>query len=230
MFSFFQNFSNYTWWDLLLIPAVLLTLIIHELCHGLAAYGLGDPTAKRMGRLSLNPVRHLDPIGALMLLVVGFGWAKPVRVDSRYFEKPKRDMALVALAGPVSNFLLSILAIGGIRLLTLFSGVAKELYVLVYFPDAVGIPVAILGRFLLYLATISAGLGLFNLIPIPPLDGSKVLGAFLPDRYYWKLMQYERFGMIILIVLIMFGSISDSLAQVRDVLLNVFFSIFGLSN
>jgi Zn-dependent protease len=175
--------------DLLLqvIPA-LLCIMIHEICHGAAAYALGDRTAARQGRLSLNPLRHIDPFGLLMLAVFHFGWAKPVSVDMRNFKNPKRGMAITALAGPVSNFVLAalVLLVFGLLYGSLSTGET--------------------GRFVLRLlnttAYLSIALGLFNLIPFPPLDGAKVLFSFLPDRLYMRLMVLERYGMLILIVLV----------------------------
>jgi Zn-dependent protease len=200
-----------------MLIGVLLCLSVHELCHGLAAYALGDPTAKRMGRLSVNPIRHLDPIGSLMLLVAGFGWARPVQVDPRYFENPKRDMALVALAGPVSNFVLAFLMVGGLKF-TLSPGNF--------------VPTGTVGLFLFYLffstATMSIGLGIFNLVPIPPLDGSKVLASFLPSRFYWQLMQIERYGMFILLFLVMTGSMRGFIGNFLDGILSLFMRVFGI--
>lgn len=176
--------------------AVLLCLTVHETCHGLAAYALGDPTARDHRRLSLNPFRHIDWLGLAMMLLAGFGWAKPVPVDPRYFKKPKQGMALTALAGPVSNLLLALLAVF----------LSREIYL--YFPYSRG--GALVFEFLLYtLAPLSIGLGLFNLLPIPPLDGSKVLGAFLPDAAYFGLMRYERYGMFLLLALSWFGVTGD---------------------
>jgi Zn-dependent protease len=172
---------------LLRVAAVFLCLTIHETCHGLAAYALGDPTAKQMHRLSLNPLRHIDWFGLLMMFVCGFGWAKPVPVDMRYFKKPKQGMAITALAGPVSNFLLALLLLFCSKLIYLYaaySTVSKVAY-----------------QFLVTTSMLSVGLGLFNLIPIPPLDGSKVLAVVLPDRTYYQLMRWERYGMILLLVL-----------------------------
>ena len=172
--------------------AVLICLTVHETCHGLAAYHLGDPTAKSMHRLSFNPLRHIDWLGLAMMFFVGFGWAKPVPVDPRYFKKPKQGMAVTALAGPVSNLLLAALAIGISKVICLYAPYSTVL-------DGVFV-------FLLYiLAPLSVGLGLFNLLPIPPLDGSKVLGALLPDRTYFRLMRYERYGMLVLLALSYFG-------------------------
>jgi Zn-dependent proteases len=192
MSSFGTVLKNLDWGylvDLLLqiIPA-LLCIMIHEICHGAAAYALGDRTAATQGRLSLNPLRHVDWFGLLMLAVFHFGWARPVSVDIRNFKHPKRDMALTALAGPVSNFVLAALALFVFGLLFRSLNGNKT------------------GEYLLDLlnsmAYLSVSLGLFNLIPFPPLDGSKVLFAFLPDRAYVRMMYLERYGMIALIVIV----------------------------
>ncbi len=180
------------------VLAVLLCLTVHETCHGLAAYALGDPTARDRRRLSLNPLRHIDWLGLAMMLFAGFGWAKPVPVDPRYFKKPKQGMALTALAGPVSNLLLAFLAMLFCHkvldgLVMVEDGAAYLLYIFLH----------------LYAAPLSIGLGLFNLLPIPPLDGAKVLGAFLPDRTYFGLMRYERYGMFLLLALSWFGVTGD---------------------
>jgi len=177
---------------ILRVAAVFLCLTVHEVCHGLAAYSLGDPTAKSMRRLSLNPVRHIDWFGLIMMFAAGFGWAKPVPVDARYFKNPKRGMAITALAGPVSNFVLALLLIL----------ISKLIYL--YMPYT-AMWDAIFGFCLYTAAPLSIGLGLFNLLPIPPLDGSKVLAVFLPDRTYYLLMYYERYGIILLLALSWLG-------------------------
>lgn len=174
---------------LLRVAAVFLCLTIHETCHGLAAYALGDPTAKRAHRLSLNPLRHIDWLGLIMMVAAGFGWAKPVPVNPNYFKKPKQGMALTALAGPVSNFVLALLALLCARLVYHQYGALWDF----------------IFDLLLTTAYLSVGLGLFNLIPISPLDGSKVLFAFLPDSAYEKLMRYEKYGMIALLILVWLG-------------------------
>lgn len=164
-------------WDLLLrLVSVFLCLTVHETCHGLAALALGDPTAKRARRLSLNPLRHIDWFGLLMMVTVGFGWAKPVPVDPRYFRRPKQGMALTALAGPVSNFLLALVLLFAGRLVYDYAPYSEANQRLL--------------TFLLTTAILSLGLGLFNLIPIPPLDGSKVLFSLLPDRAYNMMLRY----------------------------------------
>ena len=194
------------------VAAIFLCLTIHETCHGLAALALGDPTAKSMHRLSLNPLRHIDPLGLVMMFVAGFGWAKPVPVDPRYFKKPKQGMAVTALAGPASNFLLALLAMG----------ISKAIYL--YAPYTTAWDTVF--TFCLYtLAPLSVGLGLFNLIPIPPLDGSKVLGAFLPDRAYFTWMRYERYGMLALLALSFLG-VGDGF--ISRTILGVYGAMFNL--
>lgn len=171
--------------------AVLFCLTVHETCHGLAALALGDPTAKRQHRLSLNPLRHIDWFGLLMMLVAGFGWARPVPVNPNYFKKPRQGMALTALAGPVSNLLLALLLLIPARLIYTYAHYS------VFNQTALD--------FLTSTAALSIGLGLFNLIPIPPLDGSKVLAVLLPERAYRWLMHYERFGIFALWLLVALG-------------------------
>lgn len=195
------------------LVSVFLCLTVHETCHGAAAYALGDPTAKRMHRLSLNPLRHIDWFGLAMMVLCGFGWAKPVPVDPRYFKKPKKGMALTALAGPVSNFVLAVVLMLGARVI--YNHVSyTELWQQVF-------------TFLLNTAVLSIGLGLFNLIPLPPLDGSKVLGALLSDRAYFTLMRYERYGMLVLILLsftnIGGGLLSRAIMAVYTGLVNLIF-------
>lgn len=171
--------------------AVLFCLTVHETCHGLAALALGDPTAKRQHRLSLNPLRHIDWSGLLMMLVAGFGWARPVPVNPNYFKKPRQGMALTALAGPASNLLLALLLLIPARLIYTYAHYS------VFNQTALD--------FLTSTAALSIGLGLFNLIPIPPLDGSKVLAVLLPERAYRWLMRYERFGIFALWLLVALG-------------------------
>lgn len=173
------------------LVSVFLCLTVHETCHGLAAYALGDPTAKLQHRLSLNPLHHIDWFGLAMMLVAGFGWAKPVPVNPNYFKKPKRGMAITALAGPVSNFLLAMLMLFGARLMVDHAAYTTA-------NQAVF-------DFLMSTAILSIGLGLFNLVPVPPLDGSKVLFSLLPDRLYDNLLRYERYGMILLWGLVLLG-------------------------
>ena len=200
---------------ILRIAAVLLCLVIHEVSHGLAAYHLGDPTAKQSHRLSLNPLRHLDPFGLIMMIAVGFGWAKPVPVNPNYFRKPKQGMAVTALAGPVSNLLLAVL----------FLGIGKVIYL--YAPYSEGMNV-FFEWCLFTVAPMSVGMGLFNLIPIPPLDGSKVLAMFLPNSAYGQLMRYERYGILVLLALSWLGLggnfLGNAIYGVYEALFHIFFA------
>lgn len=196
------------------LAAVLLCLTVHETCHGLAAYALGDPTARRAHRLSLNPLRHIDWFGLLMMFAAGFGWAKPVPVNPNYFKKPKQGMALTALAGPVSNFLLALLTLLAARIfcdLAAYSETNQRIL-----------------DFLLMVAVLSIGLGLFNLVPIPPLDGSKVLFAVLPDRTYDWLMRNERYGMLLLFALVFFDVGSNALSKTIQWVFDLFCRMVGL--
>ena len=196
------------------LAAVLLCLTVHETCHGLAAYALGDPTARRAHRLSLNPLRHIDWFGLLMMFAAGFGWAKPVPVNPNYFKNPKQGMALTALAGPVSNFLLALLTLLAARI---FCDVAAYSETNQRILD-----------FLLMVVVLSIGLGLFNLVPIPPLDGSKVLFAVLPDRAYDWLMRNERYGMLLLFALVFFDVGSNALSKTIQWVFDLFCRMVGL--
>jgi len=182
--------------SIMLVPA-LLAITVHEVSHGFAADRRGDPTARLLGRLSLNPLRHLDPIGTIAMLLVGFGWARPVPVNFGNLVHPRRDMILVALVGPLSNLTLAILS--GL----LLGGIA-------HIPPAVAAhasvasilePVALMAAFSLYINII---LGVFNLLPIPPLDGGRVLTGLLPTRQAAALSRFEPFGFVLLLVLIFF--------------------------
>lgn len=183
---------------LYVIPAALIAIVLHELGHGLVSYMLGDPTPKNEGRLTLNPLKHLDPIGTLCLILCHFGWAKPVSVDPTYYKKPKLGMTLVGLAGPMMNFLVAILSF-------VFIGIL--MYIRIYVVDNTFI--YILYNFFSYLSIINIGLGVFNLIPIPPLDGSKVIGIILPNKAYEEYMGYQKYGMYFMIFLMILLSVLD---------------------
>ena len=217
MWGYVQTFwEQFDWAGLLSavfrVLGVLVCLTVHETCHGLAALALGDPTAKRMRRLSLNPLHHIDWLGLASMFLCGFGWAKPVPVDMRYFKRPKAGMAVTALAGPASNFLLAML-------LLFFASLTARL--------AAGEGAALLYGFLVNTALLSVGLGLFNVVPIPPLDGSKVLFALLPERAYYTLMRYERYGMAVLLLLVWLdvggGYLSEAIYRVFMWMAGLFF-------
>lgn len=205
MLGYLQTFWEQFNWSALSyamqrVVGVLLCLTVHETCHGLAALALGDPTAKQMRRLSLNPLHHIDWLGLAAMFIAGFGWAKPVPVDMRYFKNPRAGMAITALAGPASNFVLALLALLGASLVGRYAS-----------PESAAAYWCF--QCLLTTAVLSIGLGLFNLIPIPPLDGSKVLFALLPENAYYTLMRYERYGMLVLLALVWFGVGGNWLSQ-----------------
>ena len=188
--------------------AALLCICVHESAHGLAAYWMGDPTAKNAGRITLNPLRHVDLVGLVLLAVAHVGWAKPVPVDMRRFKNPKRGMVLTAAAGPLSNLLLAVIT-GFFCVLCYFG-----------YSESGGTAVYYFYLFFFYATTINCGLALFNLIPISPLDGSKVLLALLPQRLYARLMRVERYGMILLVILVWVGFFDGFLSQGIDAICN----------
>ncbi len=181
--------------------AALIALTVHEAAHGYTAYRLGDPTAKSLGRLTLNPIKHIDPFGAICMVLFHFGWAKPVPINPRYFKKPKRDFALTALAGPVSNLLLALIsALGYLLLFKGFGGV-------VFNSDLTYKLALNLTVFVYTFHAVNLGLAVFNLIPVPPLDGSRLLNVILPTRLYFKVMRYERQIYLALVGWLLLGDI-----------------------
>jgi len=163
-----------------LIPVILISITIHEVSHAYFSYKLGDPTAKNLGRLTLNPLKHLDTLGTLMIVLAGFGWAKPVPINPMYYNERKKGIIIVSFAGPLSNILLAFI----------FS-----------------IPMLLIAgeNFLISGNLFSISLAVFNVLPVPPLDGSRILSAVLPERQYFKIMQYEKYiGIIFLIILFAF--------------------------
>ena len=205
---------------LLRVLGVFLCLTVHETCHGLAAYALGDPTAKREHRLSLNPLHHIDWFGLAAMLLVGFGWAKPVPINTRYFKKPRGGMALSALAGPVSNLLMSLVAfiigqyvfvLGGAQM---FSADVNFMQLLFIFFQTFYI--------------LNLGLAIFNLVPVPPLDGSRILLVFLPDKIYFGIMRYERYIYLALLVCLYLGVLDAPLNAAMRGVLWLFSKIAGI--
>lgn len=186
------------------IIAVLIAVSIHEWAHAYAAYKLGDPTAKYDDRLTINPLAHLDPVGTILFLLVGFGWGKPVPVDPRYFKRPVRDNAIVAFAGPFSNLVLAFLAFGIAMALGLNTQVLAATGALIA-PNNQPVLLTFIGQVLGDLLHINLVLMAFNLLPVPPLDGSKIIRIFLPYEYEYQYQQYLQYGPWILIVLIVMG-------------------------
>ncbi len=195
------------------LVVIFLTMPVHEFAHAFAANKLGDPTAKYMGRLSINPLRHIDWLGAACILLFGFGWAKPVPINSRYFKRGKTDVAITAFAGPLSNL---VVAFASMILMFLLAFILGDSSFIVY-----------VVTFFNYVAIININLAVFNLVPIPPLDGSKILAAVLPNNLYYKLMQYERYISIIVLVLLYTGILSTPLSIVSGAVYNGFFDILN---
>ncbi|WP_346917565.1 site-2 protease family protein [Clostridium sp.] len=186
-----------------LIPAILIAVSLHEFAHGYVSYKLGDPTPKATGRLSLNPLAHLDPVGTICLLFFHFGWAKPVQVNPYYYKDKKRGMALVGLAGPMMNFLIALICAFAIEvILKVTGGYGGDVIVFIF-------------KLFNYTYIINIGLGVFNLIPFPPLDGAKIIGALLPEEKYFKFMKYERYGQLIIFALLMFNFLDGPLMIAR---------------
>ena len=213
------------------IPSLLISVIIalialsvHEAAHGYAAYKLGDPTARAFGRLSLNPIRHLDLLGTVCMIFFGFGWAKPVPVNTRYFKKPRRDMAITALAGPFSNVLMSF---GALLVYRITSVLVISNYALFDTTFKSNLIMLVLDFFLRF-SVMNLYLGVFNLIPVPPLDGSRILFVLLPDKYYFGIMKYEQYIRIALFVLLYVGLLDGPLTSAFSLVFDGFNSLISL--
>lgn len=223
---------------LLALPAILLSLSVHEAAHGLAAYKLGDYTAKNLGRLTLNPMKHINLFGFISMLLFNVGWANPVPINSRNFKNPRRDMAISAAAGPLSNLCLSVIFTIALRLVLIpLESISEGLYIVSgdrYYIDPAlqeNSTFLVLSLFavMLYLGiALNLNLMFFNLIPLPPLDGSRIAYVFLPADLYFKIMRYERYIMIAFIALLATGIISVPLGALTGGITNIFYTVTGM--
>ncbi len=200
---FHTSFQSLLYILIIRLIVALTALPVHECAHAYAAMRMGDHTAERQGRLTLNPFAHFDPIGTTAIILFGFGWAKPVPINPLNFNNPKKGMMLSALAGPLSNIGLAFLSMVFYKLVPLLSyiGVGASF-------------VSTLSTFFYYAMTINISLGVFNLIPIPPLDGSRIATYFLPQRTYFKIMQYERYILIAFFLILWLGVLDTPIAFV----------------
>lgn len=221
LFSLLRNgfdFGNLIVYLFSMAFVVFCTMPVHEYAHALIATKLGDQTPRLQGRLTLNPMAHISPIGALMILLVGFGYAKPVGVNARNFKDPKKGMALVALAGPFSNLIMGFIA---------------EFFAVLFQKLAIGagsnsLLLSAVYLFFYFAAVVNVQLAVFNLLPIPPLDGSRILQVLIPSKYYFKVMQYERYIVLVVFVLLFTGILTTPLSLLSGLILNLFRKLFYL--
>ena len=194
---------------------VFCTMPIHEYAHALIATKLGDKTPKHNGRLTINPMAHISPMGALMIFLCGFGYAKPVNINPRNFKNPKVGMALTAIAGPISNLILGFI----------FIFLSVTCFYLVGITTMMGYAIY---SFLIFAGIINVNLAVFNLLPIPPLDGSRILQLLIPSKYYYKFMMYERYIVLVVFALILTGVLSQPISIISNYIINLFIKISSL--
>ena len=196
-----------------MIPIAIISLSVHESAHGYVSYLLGDPTARNLGRITMNPLKHFDVLGFICMVLFRVGWAKPVPVNARYYKNPRAGMALTAAAGPISNLLLAVIGVFGSETTWLIMRNMSE-------ADAAFTVVATVFNFFYLCALCNISLAVFNLMPFPPFDGSRILYVFLPPKQYFGLMKYERYIMIAVLVLFYFGAFDLPLSLATNGIFN----------
>ncbi len=194
---------------------IFCTMPIHEYAHALIATKLGDQTPRLSGRLTLSPMAHISPLGAIMIFLCGFGYAKPVNVNPRNFKDPKKGMALTAIAGPISNLIMGFIFIFIATLVGNLGDSSSTMIYAIYY-------------FLTFAGAVNVNLAVFNLLPIPPLDGSRILQLLIPAKHYYKFLQYERYVVLVVFVLIMTGVLSRPLSIISNIIINLFSNIASL--
>lgn len=207
---------------LLSLPVALISLSVHESAHGYVANKLGDPTAKNLGRITLNPMKHFDLLGFVSMLLFRVGWANPVPINARNFKNPRRDMAISAAAGPLSNLCLAFIFAILLKLLNISYGFItftnETAFLVMYFLEIM----------LLSGVILNLNLMIFNLIPIPPFDGSRILYVFLPTDLYFKVMRYEKYIMLAFILLFATGALDGPLSFLTNLVMRLMFKLLGL--
>lgn len=220
----FDNFDQIVTYLFSTAFVIFCTMPIHEYAHAWVATKLGDQTPRLSGRLSLNPTAHISPIGALMILIFGFGYAKPVSVNPRNFKDAKKGMAITALAGPVSNLLMALVFVFLLQLVAFLA--PRDVYLMLSSGDTT-IAGAIY-KFFFFVAVVNINLAVFNLLPIPPLDGSRILQLLIPNKYYYKFLEYERYIVLIVFILLFTGILSAPLEFLSEKVFDLFYLITSL--
>ena len=194
---------------------IFCTMPVHEYAHALIATKLGDQTPRLSGRLTLNPMAHISLLGAIMIFLCGFGYAKPVNVNPRNFKDPKKGMAITAIAGPISNLIMGFIFIFIATLVSNLADTSSTMTYAIYY-------------FLTFAGVVNVNLAVFNLLPIPPLDGSRILQLLIPAKYYYKFLQYERYVVLVVFVLIMTGVLSTPLSYISTLIITLFSNIANI--